>query len=122
MAFYTACRFITPEEEPAVSACAPNIVSASESLQICTSARGFGNTSLLSVMALYMAAEGVSQTGGKGGQRHWLPWLQWLKWGVNSSQVAWLISARQLDGSAILSLLLQLLCSLHPSPESVCMP
>ncbi|KAF5840819.1 citrate transporter-like domain-containing protein [Dunaliella salina] len=42
MAFYTACRFITPEE----------------------AARGFGNTSLLSVMALYMAAEGVSQTGG----------------------------------------------------------
>jgi len=28
-------------------------------------AAGFGNTSLLSVMALYAAAEGVSQTGGK---------------------------------------------------------
>lgn len=44
---------------------------------VSAAAAGFGNTSLLAVMALYAAAEGVSQTGG-----------EWYLLGPASQQVA----------------------------------
>lgn len=82
MALYTACRFITVEDaaqgapprrgtppapsmpHTAAPAMPPTSLATRPGPPHTHWHAGFGNTSLLAVMALYAAAEGVSQTGG----------------------------------------------------------